>query len=357
MNFHTIDFEITTACNAACPLCPRTESFNNRDLRDYLERDLIKNVVDSLPDRYYWFNFKGDLGDCIVHRNVIDIFKDICELRKDRGGFEIEVFTNGGTRTDLFWKELGMLSNIISNIDNCGLKVYFAIDGLEDTNHIYRVNVNYDKLMSNVKTYIDNGGRAGWKYIVFNHNEHQIDDARQLSVDLGFESFGKRKSWRNIVTHTTHSVLPQRVLKEQNKFRQSKKFTYNQKFIDEHKKNIKISKSTLAELDFTDQIHCFYLHEGLIYIGADATVWPCCQFYDSYRKNETSFMETLIDYPKEFNSLNYHSLEDILNTVFFKTLKSRWKKSKDNPLFSKECVKFCSQKGAMAPKDEKERLI
>ena len=126
---------------------------------------------------------------------------------------------------------------------------------------------------------------------------------------------------------------------------------------NKHEKNIKMSRSSLTEFDFTDQIKCFYLHENSIYIGADATVWPCCMFYDSYRKKHTTFMDTISGYPENFNNLNYHKIEQIFDNVFFKTITSRWKKSKDNPLFSKECVKFCSQKGAMAPQDEKERLI
>lgn len=346
MNFKTIDFELTSACNAACPLCPRTH-FQDKILKDFIDKDIVKNVVNLLNDKYWWFNFKGDLGDCIVHKDILEIIENIYYLRKDRGGFELELYTNGGVRSTSFWKQLGELSYDINNTKDCGLKTYFAIDGLEDTNHIYRVNVKYDKLISNVKNYIKNGGRAGWKYIVFNHNEHQIDTARQLSIDLGFESFSKRKSWRNIQTHTN----------TQNKYKQSKKFTYDQKSIDKHIDNLKVSKSKEAEFDFTNQIQCFYLHEGSIFIGSDATVWPCCQFYDSYRKNETSFMNTLVEYPSNFNSLKYHNLEDILNTTFFKTLEKRWNKNNHNTLFSKECVKFCSQKGAMAPKDEIEQLI
>ena len=44
-----------------------------------------------------------------------------------------------------FWTEVCKLP---------GVAVNFAIDGLSDTNHIYRVKTNFDKIMINAEAFI-----------------------------------------------------------------------------------------------------------------------------------------------------------------------------------------------------------
>ena len=58
---------------------------------------------------------------------------------------KIEIHTNGGARNVEFWENLGKLSKIAGK----NILVIFSVDGLEDTNHIYRRNVKWDKLKEN----------------------------------------------------------------------------------------------------------------------------------------------------------------------------------------------------------------
>ena len=51
--------------------------------------------------------------------------------------------------------------------------------------------------MANAKAFIEAGGKARWKMIVFKHNEHQIDEAKLLAKDMGFWEFDKHVSTRN----------------------------------------------------------------------------------------------------------------------------------------------------------------
>jgi hypothetical protein len=48
--------------------------------------------------------------------------------------------------------------------------------------------------MANVKAFIDAGGNAVWEYLIFEHNEHQVEQARQMSKDLGFVIFVPKKA-------------------------------------------------------------------------------------------------------------------------------------------------------------------
>ena len=72
----------------------------------------------------------------------------------------------------------------------------FGIDGLEDTNHIYRQGTVFKQIIRNVKAFIQAGGRAQWDFIVFKHNEHQVEKAGELSKKLGFEIFSIKRSNR-----------------------------------------------------------------------------------------------------------------------------------------------------------------
>ena len=72
----------------------------------------------------------------------------------------------------------------------------FSIDGLESTNHVYRKNVNWEKLMSNAEAFIAAGGSAHWDMLVYKHNQHQVDAAEQLARDMGFKWFRAKVSKR-----------------------------------------------------------------------------------------------------------------------------------------------------------------
>lgn len=64
--------------------------------------------------------------------------------------------------------------------------VIFSVDGLEDTNHIYRRNVKWHKVISAMETYGNTGARGIWEFLKFKHNEHQKDEVLQLAQKLGF---------------------------------------------------------------------------------------------------------------------------------------------------------------------------
>ena len=186
-----LHIELTNRCNAACPMCMRFHQ-SSPLLRPDLELGEI-----SLQQFKTWFKpelikqqsvilFCGVHGDpCIAH-DTLEIVEYIIESSPET---VIMFNTNGGMRNAEWWAKLGTLLK-----DNPNSSVTFSIDGLEDTNHIYRRNVKWYKLMTNVKSFISAGGRAYWDYLIFKHNEHQIEEARELAKDLGFVWFLPKKA-------------------------------------------------------------------------------------------------------------------------------------------------------------------
>ena len=181
-----LHIELTNFCNAACPFCPRFV-----DATDILRPDIKLDQM-TIEQFKEWFPqevlidvsrilFCGTHGDPMMARDLLDIVRYI---RETAPHLNIMFITNGGMRKPEFWSELGNLLKV-----RPAGSVTFSIDGLEDTNHLYRRNVKWDILIDNVKAYTDTGANASWDFLTFKHNEHQLQEAEALSKELKIKNF------------------------------------------------------------------------------------------------------------------------------------------------------------------------
>lgn len=166
-------------------MCPRTDSLDHcRPVKE------VKNTQFSLEDVEEYFpagflkrvdriDFCGTFGDPCMARD----FYEICELLVKKYQIAIMVETNGSMRNPAWWKKLGRL------LAGTQGWLEFHIDGLADTNHLYRIGANWDKIMANANAFISGGARAEWHYILFKHNEHQVGEACLLAREMGFDKF------------------------------------------------------------------------------------------------------------------------------------------------------------------------
>jgi hypothetical protein len=106
----------------------------------------------------------------------------------------VRIHTNGGMRKPDWWEKMGKLFSNFSNRKNNLWEITFSIDGLEDTNHVYRRNVVWKSLMENVSAYINAGGSASWDYLIFKHNEHQLAEAKEFAEKMKFRTFVPKKA-------------------------------------------------------------------------------------------------------------------------------------------------------------------
>jgi len=198
-DFDQIDeyqLEITTYCNAACPQCPRNN--NGTGVNPYLKLEhLPRAVIDrtftkELCSRLRQVFFCGSYGDPIMHPDFLDILRD---FRSKCPTLWLYVHTNGGAHDIEYWADMAQIIGGYGQVD-------FNIDGLEDTNHLYRRNTDFDKIINNARAFIDAGGRAVWNYIVFKHNQHQVQQAQTLSKQLGFVDFKYRATGRFLNHYT-----------------------------------------------------------------------------------------------------------------------------------------------------------
>ena len=184
-----LHLESTDACQAACPLCAReTDPAFNKSRQHHLDMYKIMKVFDA--DRIAELDkmfMCGNYGDPAAGKWTMNIYRT---FRKLNPKIVLGMNTNGALKSSSWWQELATLLNQPQDY------VVFSIDGLEDTNHIYRKNVVWSKLMENVRAYIDAGGSAHWDMLVYQHNQHQVDACEQLAKDMGFKWFRAKVSKR-----------------------------------------------------------------------------------------------------------------------------------------------------------------
>lgn len=197
-----LHMETSSGCNAACPMCPRETNplFDKQKDARHLSLNQVKTLFDENFIKNLHLMFMcGGYGDPAAAPECLDILR---YFRQVNPNVVLAVHTNGGLRSKSWWAELGSILN--QREDRC----VFSIDGLEDTNHLYRINVKFDKLMENVTSFIGAGGIAHWSYLVFRHNEHQIEQAKTLASTMGFKEFHEKASPRFITCNLPFPLPP-----------------------------------------------------------------------------------------------------------------------------------------------------
>ena len=183
-----LEIEITSRCVLQCPACARVHDHEGKEFWDagHLEKELLFKIADTT--NFYKYLIVGCYGDAIYHPD----FFEICDYFMKKGHY-LEVHTNGSAKPEKFWKKATEY-----NWKNCHF--VFSIDGLEDTNHIYRVNAKWKQVMTGVKymTSIppERKPLLEWKMLIFKYNEHQIETASELAKELGFDIFNPVESIR-----------------------------------------------------------------------------------------------------------------------------------------------------------------
>ncbi len=175
--------EPTSKCLLECPLCDRTwfyEKFKKRLNHEIDIEQLIKFFKGHSPT----VNMCGNNGDPIYHSK----FHELCSKLKKINCI-IKIITNGSGKKKEWWTKL---CSILDKKDS----ITFSIDGLQDTNHLYRKNSKWNSIIDAIDVVTKFTINTTWKYIVFKHNQHQIKEAEAMSKILGIKNFQLEKSDR-----------------------------------------------------------------------------------------------------------------------------------------------------------------
>jgi len=349
--------EITTYCNAACPQCPRNisgGSVNPHLPLCHLSRQTIDRAfTPELCGRTRQIFFCGSYGDPIVHPDFLDILRD---FRNKNPTLWLYIHTNGGVHDTAWWTELAEILNGYGKID-------FGIDGLEDTNHLYRRGVKFDKAINNAQAFIQAGGKAQWNYIVFKHNEYQIETARLLSELIGFEKIlfrgtGRFLNHQTLEESETWNVTPKR----------EQPYQLEVTTLDEYRNasmkrldDLKLEYPDIRDYFDTTPIKCDACVGNKVSITAEGLVLPCNFFehnlYDARFRDrdiqpsahDLHFVDgknQVAEFVEQHRSeldIHTNSIEQVYNSDFWNKLVSSWDKTLDQGRIF-ECAFTCGQR-------------
>ncbi len=331
-----VQMEITNYCNARCSACAREKIVLGK--MDPKILGINDNYI-TYEQFVSWFtkddwselrllDFCGNIDEPTTNPDLEKIVKWILTYEGFDPKLQINIATNGGTRNKAFWQNMGELSarytspiTMQDGTNRKRLHIIWGIDGLEDTNHLYRRNVKWEKLQENFRTYIKAGGRATWQFIYFAWNEHQDEEVKQRSIDEGFEKL----KWRNTKRGDRGDTKPAK--KEQ--------------FV---KDNYKPKGKIVCKACFRPNY--FGLETGL-FVTNKGHVMPCCwlgteaKMYEVYRDHGYKYdkNDNVLDGKKSFEDiLSSEWYSNIMKTIMAETWEA--------------CVSHCKENAVEAITDD-----
>ena len=265
-----IHLEPTNICTLKCPGCARTRFINqwpNHWKNHSLDRSELLRFLD-IDIKGLKIIMCGNYGDPIYHPELAGMIRDL----KSRGAV-VSITTNGSHRKKSWWQDL---VNEMS-AEDC---VIFSIDGTPENFTQYRINGDWETIQEAVETCVAAPCQTEWKYIPFSFNEDNIEQARQLSIDLGIDQFQIDNSDR--FDEITMHLKP----------------TNNHIGIRWHNQQNWKQSQTINKLN--PKCHDGHSH----YISADGYFMPCCYVGNQIFYYKTEFGKNRKQYAIKDNTLS-----------------------------------------------------
>jgi len=327
-----IQIELTTKCNARCPMCMRNyrgADYNSGYPDCELSADNIRHILSPAviqklqhnAQGQLLVNFNGNLGDFASARDAAEIVEYLSNQK-----VTININTNGSLRNTAWWTRLA----------RPGVTVGFALDGLEDTHSLYRQGTDWHKVIANAQAFIAAGGQAVWRFVPFDHNRHQETACQEMAQQLSFVRFENIYDGRGRTPVYTRSGEFSHHIGEPYSDpvpQISDMLTSHVTWYD--------SKTVKVPADVTPlKLNCTHKMNREIYIAADGTVYPCCYlgFYPATMTHPGNDQLRLLLH--ENNAL-VHSLEHCMQ--WFDQVEQTWTKDSVAQGRLYQCVSNCGK--------------
>lgn len=174
--------EPTNVCNLKCPECHTGRGDKGRD-KGYRSVESFTAIINDIG-RYAYLADIYLNGESLLHKDITDMIR-IAE----RHGVCTYIHSNFNIN---FTKESAE-KLVKSKLSYLSLSIDGADNGVYE---VYRCGGNFDKVIKNASLVLDAKKRLQqvkpyliWQYLVFPHNQGQVEDARRLARSLGFDGF------------------------------------------------------------------------------------------------------------------------------------------------------------------------
>lgn len=285
MNITGFHIEPTNICTLRCSGCARTSFINKwpQHWKNYsLDINKLLKFIDiDLAGKK--INLCGNYGDPIYHPDFIELV-----TRLKTQGAVISIITNGSYKTQEWWEQL--VSKLTSD-DN----ITFSVDGTPNNFTQYRINADWESIQTGMKVVADAVCHSTWKYIPFLYNQHDIEEVKQLSNNIGINHFQVELSDR--FDEHTEFLKPDNTL-------------IGSRYVAQVQWKTNNTISTISSKCYNGQEH---------FITADGYYSPCCYLADHRFYYKTPFGKN-----KKMYDINQYTLTEILQqeqTIkFYQTL-------------------------------------
>ena len=177
--------EVNNICNLKCPFCMTGKGIYGGRAKRNMTFDEVKKVIDQVGDYLYLVQLYN-WGEPLLNKELFKMIRYI----KSKNIFTM-VSSNMTTLDEAKIDEM-----IKSGLD------YFkvAIDGVTEESYTqYRIGGDFAKVMDNFKMLMRKREElksklplVEWQYVVFKHNEGEIEMAGNMAKDLGVDYFNAR---------------------------------------------------------------------------------------------------------------------------------------------------------------------
>jgi molybdenum cofactor biosynthesis enzyme MoaA len=330
--------ELSSVCNAACPQCDRFKP-HTLETHDFITRK--KWSVGEFQSAFSpqelqhmdHIVLSGLYGEPTTCRDLLEI---VAYVRENSPNTLIQLTTNGSTRTEEWWQQLGLVGGE-------KLSVQFDVDGIDQGMHSrYRRNTDLAKILRNMRAFANVNPNVGVLTIVFEHNERYLQDIKALTAVHGAQHWDQIESARfsqerhSVYTYTDKDGI-------WHELKQS-----NHQLLSYQPETRKIRNFQLSDINYSDSTHeitCAAADQARLQMDYNGNVWPCCWMQteadhgDESVDSNVKFIQSL----RASGDINIfkHSLETILSTDWFS--RGLEKSIEKCSTANKACIKWCSK--------------
>lgn len=177
---YALTLDPSSYCNLRCPFCP-TGQRNHLRSPAHLPLDRFKRLMDELGPYLFWVELYN-WGEPFLNR-------DLCSMLEYMTRYRIVSVVS--TNLDFPLSE-GLIERLVAS----GLSTLIvSADGVsQEAYERYRVGGHLERVLGNMKMIAAAKQRVGsavprivWRFLVFRHNEHEIEQARSMAEEMGVE--------------------------------------------------------------------------------------------------------------------------------------------------------------------------
>lgn len=164
--------ETVSVCNLRCPVCRLGAGQIDRandPKQPFMSMDLFNKICDEAQG-FVKHTYLHLWGEPTLHPNLGEMIKRVKQYST------VDLATHGMFVDEKMAEDIALCDSISVSIDGIGQEVYEK----------YRVRGDYEKAMNGLRLLAKAAKKkVNWTWVIFSHNEHQVEEAKKIAAELG----------------------------------------------------------------------------------------------------------------------------------------------------------------------------